>query len=703
MSTKSRPLGIKPFGGKYRDIVLAAGLFVIFDLFVLVMNFYTSFEIAADATSINLAGRQRMLSQRMTKSLLQIETSNTAEQYSQAMDELKGTFSLFGSTFTAFKIGGETRNTDNSSIVLKAIEDKDAQSTLAEAETIWHPLQQNIQTLLNNQGDIGSLNNALLLANGKNVQLLKLMNKFTTRLAVLAQEKAEQLRLIQSVGITLALINFAFLLFHFIRKLSRSDSATEEARRETEEILTTVNDGFFLVDESLNLGHQYSSALETIFKTQIVPDTPFIKLLEGKVTQQTLDTASEFMHLLFTKRIRENLASDLNPLVKLEIDLSDSPQTPDVRYLNISFKRVQGKGKISHLLGTATDITEQVKLEKSLAAAESRSQEELEFLSQILHSNPLHLNEYLSDIRIVLLSINNMLEQSSNKNDYANIIEQSLPSIHKLKGDAFALGSDMFGGLMHEFEVLLKSVQNNPSINSKDLLPVTVQVNTILAKVGMVSQIIEKISSMVPEVNQENIPNRALKWQDELQFLAQKVGDDLGKEIILTLTQTNLNMIEEKPAGLIRDICIQMVRNAVVHGVETPEERLSIGKPVVGQIQIDIKADTEQTQFTFKDNGRGLSVDAIRLSLIKNGVYTSAQLAEMDAKSIIMSIFNSGVSTADQLSEHAGQGVGLSIVKQAMNALDGRLGIASRSGQFTEFRITFSNVALKKHDGVIAA
>lgn len=690
-------------GGKYRDIILAAGLFVVFDLFVLVMNFYTSFEIAADATSINLAGRQRMLSQRMTKSLLQIGAASSADQYAKALKELENTSRLFGDTFRAFNLGGDTVNTDNKPISLVAVKDIKAQETLEQSKTIWLPLKRNIQALLNNPDDTRSLSDALALANLNNVQLLKLMNNFTTRLAVLAQEKAEQLRLIQSIGISLALINFGFLLFHFIRKLKRSDSATEEARRETEEILTTVNDGFFLVDENLNLGHQYSSAMQGIFKSPITPDTPFTDLLKGKVSQQTLDTASEFMHLLFTKRIRENLASDLNPLIRLEIDLSDSPQHPDIRYLNISFKRVQADKKISHLLGTAADITEQVNLEKSLAHAESRSQEELEFLSQILHSNPLQLNEYLADIRIVLLSINNMLEKSSGVNDYANIITQSLPSIHKLKGDAFALSSDMFGGLMHEFEVLLKSVQNKTDISSKDLLSVTVQINMMLAKVGTVSQIIEKITSMVPTQDAPLNINRALKWQEEFQLLGQKIGDDLGKEIILSLTQTNLNLIEDKSAGLIRDICIQMLRNSIVHGIETPAQRLEQGKPVVGQVQIEIRADAEQTHFVFRDNGRGLSLDAIKLSLIKSGVYTPVQLEQMDAKSIIMSIFNSGVTTADKLTEHAGQGVGLSIVKQAMNALDGRLNIASRSGQFTEFRITFSHVKLKSGEGVIAA
>ena len=56
--------------GKYREIVLAVAFFLVFDLAVLVLNFYISFQLSADAVSINLSGRQRMLSQRMTKVLL---------------------------------------------------------------------------------------------------------------------------------------------------------------------------------------------------------------------------------------------------------------------------------------------------------------------------------------------------------------------------------------------------------------------------------------------------------------------------------------------------------------------------------------------------------------------------------------------------------------------------------------------------------
>lgn len=700
-------MGKKNFGlpliGKYRDIVIAASLFVVFDMFVLVLNFYTSFEIAEDATSINLAGRQRMLSQRMTKALLQIETAREAEQKYIAIDELGKTSILFGNTFNAFKKGGATKNTDGTDITLLAVEDVEAQKTLQNAEAIWQPLKKNIQKLMQYPDDEDALLSALAIANANNLKLLKLMNDLTTRLAVMAQDKAQRLRMFQTIGITLALINFGLLLFHFLRKLNRSDAATEEARQETEEILTTVSDGFFLVDENLNLGHKSSSAMQQLFRREITPGAPFLSLLDGKVKQQTLETAKEYIQLLFTKRIRENLTNDLNPLVKLEIDLSEDGQKQDIHYLNINFKRVKGEDKISHLLGSVSDITDQVKLEKSLEISEARSKEELKMLSQILQSNPLQMSEYVETLRKFLLSVNEMFENSTMASDYSHIIDQSLPALHKLKGDASAMGSDIFAAMAHELEVSMKGLQHNTHIHSEDLLSITVQINNMLAKLNSVSQIIEKIMNLMPAFGAVSDVDRVNDWEKDLGALSQKVGEDMGKQVEFNFQHKNLNLIVAHDAGKIRDICIQMIRNAIAHGIELPVERIMQKKPEKGQVSIQLLADKEKTELLIRDDGEGLSVEKIRLSLLKSGEFTQAQLNEMDNKSIIMSIFRSGISTAGELTEHAGQGLGLSVVKQVVNELGGRLTIGSRKGEYTEFRFSFSNVTLGEVKEVMAA
>jgi len=92
---------------KYREIIFSIALFLFFDLGVLVMNFYIATQIAEDAVSVNLAGRQRMLSQRTVKTLLQIQNEQDAGNVpTEPLAELKRTYDLFDSTLLAFRDSG---------------------------------------------------------------------------------------------------------------------------------------------------------------------------------------------------------------------------------------------------------------------------------------------------------------------------------------------------------------------------------------------------------------------------------------------------------------------------------------------------------------------------------------------------------------------------------------------------------------------
>ena len=87
-------------------------------------------------------------------------------------------------------------------------------------------------------------------ARANNVSLLNLMNSLTLELERVAGAKASQLRLIQAVAIVLAVVNFIIILWHFLGQLRRSDQALDAARKETQHILSTVNEGLFLLDKT---------------------------------------------------------------------------------------------------------------------------------------------------------------------------------------------------------------------------------------------------------------------------------------------------------------------------------------------------------------------------------------------------------------------------------------------------------------------
>lgn len=128
-----------------------------------------------------------------------------------------------------------------------------------------------------------------------------------------------------------------------------------------------------------------------------------------------------------------------------------------------------------------------------------------------------------------------------------------------------------------------------------------------------------------------------------------------------------------------------MLRNAVIHGLESPAEREVLGKPPVGTIRIAIRRDGAEVVIDIADDGRGLDVAAILRKAIELGfVNRDATLTDEEAMQFIL---RSGFSTADQLTQAAGRGIGMDVVANQVAKLGGTLSIASQRGKGTTFTL----------------
>ena len=222
----------------YREIVIAVVFFLIFDLGVLVMNMILSNRIHQDAIGINLAGRQRMLSQRTVKTLLQInEAQRLGASVHAPREELQATFDLFDSTLQGFSTGGVVTGGDGMPTVLEAADTATARAIVQQAIAIWAPYKEKLTPLLTTYAAMNpeSLSSAIVYASDNNLHLLALMNALTSELERSASSRATMLRQIQTVAIVLALINFIVILTHFLRKLAERDQAISRYSRELEQ------------------------------------------------------------------------------------------------------------------------------------------------------------------------------------------------------------------------------------------------------------------------------------------------------------------------------------------------------------------------------------------------------------------------------------------------------------------------------------
>ena len=128
-----------------------------------------------------------------------------------------------------------------------------------------------------------------------------------------------------------------------------------------------------------------------------------------------------------------------------------------------------------------------------------------------------------------------------------------------------------------------------------------------------------------------------------------------------------------------------MLRNAVIHGLESPAEREVVGKPPVGTIRIAIRREGAEVVIDIADDGRGLDVAAIRRKAIELGfVDRDTTLTDEEAMQFIL---RSGFSTADQLTQAAGRGIGMDVVANQVAKLGGTLSITSQRGKGTIFTL----------------
>jgi two-component system chemotaxis sensor kinase CheA len=160
-----------------------------------------------------------------------------------------------------------------------------------------------------------------------------------------------------------------------------------------------------------------------------------------------------------------------------------------------------------------------------------------------------------------------------------------------------------------------------------------------------------------------------------------------GKEAKWSVRDAGLDL-DRKVIELIKAPLIHMVRNAVDHGLEKPDDREAAGKPRRGSVSIAIlPADEGRVAIEVADDGRGMDLTALRDAAIRARTATAAQVKAMSDQDVIDVAFRPGVSTSAVVTSISGLGLGLSIVREQVERIDGRVVVHSTPGKGTTIRL----------------
>lgn len=221
------PIPVSALLGSQRRLVTAIVLFVALDLSVLVINLWLAEQMAQDAVAINLAGRQRMLSQQTTKALLLASRAAGPEEFEAASSEFEAAFGLFDQTLTAFAEGGETRGGDGTPATLQAVKGEAARS-VAAARKLLNPLA--LLRADNRLRPPERLQRAATYMVRHNRDILALMNNLTTALERDSVRQSTRLRAVQTGAFVLALGNFLLIVFGMLRHFRQVEGDSQRWR-----------------------------------------------------------------------------------------------------------------------------------------------------------------------------------------------------------------------------------------------------------------------------------------------------------------------------------------------------------------------------------------------------------------------------------------------------------------------------------------
>jgi two-component system chemotaxis sensor kinase CheA len=202
-------------------------------------------------------------------------------------------------------------------------------------------------------------------------------------------------------------------------------------------------------------------------------------------------------------------------------------------------------------------------------------------------------------------------------------------------------------------------------------------------------QISDHLSRIIGELQESVMKTRMLPIEQLFNRFPRMIRDlsrDLGKEIELLIegkdTELDRNLIEE-----IADPLIHLIRNAVDHGIETPEKREAAGKIAKGTLKLRAAHEDNQIVMYVQDDGAGIDPVKMKKSAMAKGILSAEEAEQLTDREAIELIFRPGFSTASIVSDVSGRGVGMDIVKSHIQKLNGLIDIDTSLGQGTTFKI----------------
>jgi two-component system chemotaxis sensor kinase CheA len=461
------------------------------------------------------------------------------------------------------------------------------------------------------------------------------------------------------------------------------DTCTKIARAERDEI-TVMKDslkiGLFFMDRDGVIQDHYSRYLEEMLSEKDLFGKRFPSLLSASFSAKELNGIYDYFEMVFQHEHDQDMLDELNPLNEFEYV---NANTGGRKVFQCGFTTIEQARGEAFTLVTIYDVTAETELQRQLAEEESRRQEEMKNVFELLQVEPQVFNDFLEDAEYEFSKINETLKNETLSAGAALV--EIYQSVHAVKSNAVILGLGTFGQKAHKLETTIKKMREQNEVAFNDILNLNMDVSKLLTELNRFNNIIGKLHSF--ESSKSNQRQKIHILVESLIKTVDKVSLDMGKKIKFVVDEFDMKALEKGPRRIIKETLMQLARNSAVHGIESHEDRIAKGKNETGVIRLYIKENNGTIHIKLSDDGRGLDYGkiaekALLLNLIKPEDAN-------DRNALLKVIFTPGFSTAETEGIHAGRGIGLSLVHDRVRLMKGSVKVRSETGKGTEFNLLF--------------
>lgn len=491
------------------------------------------------------------------------------------------------------------------------------------------------------------------------------------------------------IGVLMMLASFTLFIIYIVHALHKHDKDLETAHLEVHEILDTLTEGLFLLHEDFHINMQPSKRLKSLLP-QLTENGQNFLALAGEILNNTqkLSATKMFIEQLYNPRVVEKLIHSLNPLDKVEITCPRNPN--ETRIIGFQFTRIMNGNHIAKVLVSVKDLTDSVRIENRLQREQEQNDLQIEMISKMLNAEESIMRSFLRISLKQLAQINQILKQPNNSSsDLSDKLRLISQEIHAFKGEASMLDMSAFRLAAEAFEDMIKDLHQKKQLSGNDFIPLVTELDSLIEKLAQAEELHRKITGRLN--NPEPAPTAAS---------ATDLGTILGKFVVSMGYRHNKNVFmetggleylkqEHKSFPAVKDIIIQILRNAVVHGIEPVRARTLNNKSSEGHIKLNVLPSGGKLRITIEDDGRGIDLDMLRNKAVEMKLASPEEIKQWSDNQLFSLIFRPNFSTLPEGENHedAGRGVGMDVVRSRIKSLNGNIGIQTQAGQYTRFTI----------------